>query len=197
MPVFMRFQLSWLDSRICQIFPAIMEILTHYISSAFMDIMILCIYSSWRFWSRYIVRGNYHTCHILYHAYSWPLYSCVFGTTVCTCCHVQSLVIILYYWMASSSTSFFITPLLGWNCNVFQPSYHRSNLTHYRASVTVDFNTHGGSHIYGLPYPFVNSLDPMDHFCRSDVSKIIPKNMHYFPYTTFKPILTYICRYDP
>ena len=36
----------------------------------------------------------------------------------------------------------------------------------------------------------------MDHFCTFDVSKIIPKNMHYFPYVTFKPILAYIRRYD-
>ena len=43
--------------------------------------------------------------------------------------------------------------------------------------VTADFTTHGGSHLYGLPYPSANSLDPMDHFCTFYVSKIIPKNM--------------------
>ena len=64
-------------------------------------------------------------------------------------------------------------------------------------SVTADFTTHGGSHLYGLPYPSVEYLDPMDHFCTFDVSKIIPKNMHYFLYMTFKPILTYIRRFDP
>ena len=64
-PVFMRFQLSWLDSSICQTFPAIMEILIHYISSVFMEIMILCISSSWRFWSIYIVHGDDHICHIV------------------------------------------------------------------------------------------------------------------------------------
>ena len=47
--VFMRFQLSWLDSSICQMFPTIMEILIHYISLSFMEIMILRIYSSWIF----------------------------------------------------------------------------------------------------------------------------------------------------
>ena len=72
-PVCMRFQLSWLDSIVCQIFPTIMEILFHYISSTFMEITILCISSSWRFWSMYIVRGDDHSCDILYHAYSWPL----------------------------------------------------------------------------------------------------------------------------
>ena len=63
--------------------------------------------------------------------------------------------------------------------------------------VTSNFTTHGGSHIYGLPYPSANSLDPMDHFCTFDVSNIIPKNMHYFPYMNFKPILMYIRGYDP
>ena len=127
-PVFMRFQLSWLDSSICQIFPAIMEILIHYIYSSFMEIMILCISSSWRFGSIYIVCGDEHTCHILYHAYSWPLYSYISETAICTCSHVQSLIIV--FLMAGSSTWFFITPLLGWTCNVFRPSYYPTELTH-------------------------------------------------------------------
>ena len=46
-------------------------------------------------------------------------------------------------------------------------------------SVTVDFTTHGGSHLYGLPYPSANSLDRMDNFCTFDVSKIIPKNAKF------------------
>ena len=66
-----------------------------FISSSFMEIMILCIYSSWRFWSIYIVHGDDHTCHILYHAYSWPLYSYVSRTTISTCSYVQSLIIVL------------------------------------------------------------------------------------------------------
>ena len=65
------------------------------------------------------------------------------------------------------------------------------------ASVTADFTTHGWSHIYGLPYPSADSLDPMDHYCTFYVSKIIPKNMHYFSYATFKPILAYKRGYDP
>ena len=43
--------------------------------------------------------------------------------------------------------------------------------------VTADFTTDGGSHLYGLPCLSADSLDPMDHFCPFDVSKIIPKNM--------------------
>ena len=63
--------------------------------------------------------------------------------------------------------------------------------------VTADFTTHGGSHFYGLPCPSTEFLDPMDHFCAFEVSKIIPKIMHYLLYVTFKPILVYIRGYDP
>ena len=66
-------------SNICQTFPATMEILIYCISSAFVEIMLLCIPSSWRFWSMYILRGNDHICVIMFHAYSWPLYSYVPG----------------------------------------------------------------------------------------------------------------------
>ena len=61
--------------------------------------MILCISSSWIFWYIYIVRGNEHTCHILYHAYSWPLYSYVSGTAVCTCSHMQRCLYCIVGWM--------------------------------------------------------------------------------------------------
>ena len=63
-------------------------------------------------------------------------------------------------------------------------------------NVTADFTTHGGSHLYGLPYPSADSLDPMDHFCNFDVSKIIPKNMSYLLYATFKPFIVYIHGFD-
>ena len=56
-------------------------------------------------------------------------------------------------------------------------------------SVTTDFTTHGRSHIYGLPCPSTESLDPMDPFCTFDVSNIIPKNTHYLLYMTFNPFL--------
>ena len=62
--------------------------------------------------------------------------------------------------------------------------------------VTADFTMHGGSHLYGLPCPSANSLDPVELFYTFDVSNIIPKNMHYFLYMTFKPILPYIGGYD-
>ena len=85
--VFMRFQLSWFDSDVCQI------------SSAFMEILVICISSSWRLWSIYIVHGDDHTCHILYHAYSWPLYSYVSRTAVCICSHMQRYLYYIVGWM--------------------------------------------------------------------------------------------------
>ena len=48
----------------------------------------------------YIVCGNGHLCDILYHAYSWPLYSYVSGTAICICSMCR--VVLLYYvdWVA-------------------------------------------------------------------------------------------------
>ena len=82
-------------SSICQMFPATMEILIYCISSSFVEIMVLCIYSSWRFWSMYIVRGDDHICDIMYYAYSCPLYSYVSETAICTCSYMQSCIIVL------------------------------------------------------------------------------------------------------
>ena len=110
------------------IYSSTMEILIYCISLAILEIMVLCISSSWRFWSIYIVRGDDHICHILYHAYSWPLYSYVSGTVVDFWSYAN--IIIPYCWMAGSSTRFFITPLMGWTYNVFRPSYHPCDLTH-------------------------------------------------------------------
>ena len=64
-------------------------------------------------------------------------------------------------------------------------------------TVAADFTTHGISHIYGLPCPSVDSLDPMDLFYTFDVSKIIPKNMLKLLYTTFKPFHAYIHGFEP
>ena len=114
MPVFMRFQLSWLACSICQTFPTIMEILIHYISSTIMDIMILCISSSWRFWSMCIVRGDDQLCDILYHAYSLTLYSYVFGTAICICSYVQSCIIVLC-WLGGWSSIWDSSALHFWD----------------------------------------------------------------------------------
>ena len=130
-PVFMRFQLFWLDSSVCQISSSIMEILIHGIYSAFMEILVLCISSSGRFWSIVYCTWRWpHMSQFIYHAYSWPLYPYVSGIATCIYNHVQSLIIVLYCWMDGSSTWFFITPLMGWIYNVFHQSCYPSNLTH-------------------------------------------------------------------
>ena len=127
-PVFMIFQLSWLDSSICQTFLAIMEILIHYISSAIMEIMVLCISSS--FWFMYIVLGDDHLCDILYHAYSRPLYSYVSRTAICICIYVQSCIIVLC-WLGGWSSIWDSSSLHFWDgLIVFRPSYDPSDLTH-------------------------------------------------------------------
>ena len=54
------------------------------------------------------------------------------------------------------------------------------------------------NHIFmAFPIPPAGSLDPNDHFCSFDVSKIIPENMQNFLYITFKPFLAYIRGFDP
>jgi len=127
-PVFMRFQLSWLDSSICQTFPATMEILIYYISSAILEIMVLCISSSWRFWSMYIVRGDDHLCDILYHAYSWPLYSYASGTAICICSYVQSCIIVLC-WLGGWSSIWDPSSLHFWDGIIMYFSHRMTPLT--------------------------------------------------------------------
>jgi hypothetical protein len=118
-------------SSICQTFPATMEILIYSISSTIMEIMVLCISSSWRFWSMYIVRGDDHICSIMFHAYSWPLYSYVSGTARCICRLYAELYygIMLIGWLVFHLGTF-ITSFLGWTYNVFRPSYNPSDLIH-------------------------------------------------------------------
>ena len=160
-----------------------------------MEIMILCIYSSWRFWSIYTVSCDDHTCHILYHAYSWPLYFYVSRTAICTCSHMQIYLYCIDGWLVLPPSS---SSLHFWDGLIMYFGHRITPLaSHIRgASVTDNFTTHGRSHIYGLPCPSVDSLDPMDYFCTFDVSKIIPKNTCYLPYATFKPFLAYIRRYN-
>ena len=114
-PMFMRVQLSWLiDSSICQTFLAIMKILIHCISSVIMEIMILFISSSWRFWSMYIVRGDDHICSIMFHAYSWPVYSYVSGTAICMCSYMQSCIMVLC-WLGGWSSIWVPSSLHFWD----------------------------------------------------------------------------------
>ena len=129
-PMFMRFQLLWLDSSICHTFPTLMEILIYYIFSHYGDhcplyifIMEILIY--------------------VYCTWQWPLMwylvSCLFMAIVLLCiwdCYMYlQLYVELYYctmligWLVFHLGSF-ITPLMGWTYNVFQPSYNPSDLIH-------------------------------------------------------------------
>ena len=90
--VFMRYQISWFDSIVYQISSSIMEILIHcilYVVMSTHDICISCLFMD-------IVLLCIRSCY---------MYICI---------HMQRLIIVLYWWVAGSSTWVFITPLLGW-----------------------------------------------------------------------------------
>ena len=78
----------------------------------------------------YIVRGDDHICVIMFHAYSWPLYS-----YVSDCYMYVQLYAELYYgimligWLVFHLGTF-ITSFMGWTYNVFWPSYNPFDLIH-------------------------------------------------------------------
>ena len=130
MPVFMRFQLSWLDSSICQIFPRTMEILICYIFSHYGDhgpfyifIMEIPIY--------------------VYFTWKWPrmgyLVSCLFMAIVLLCirdCYMylqyaQSCIIVLC-WLGGWSSIWHPSSLHLWDGIImyFRPLYDPFDLTH-------------------------------------------------------------------
>ena len=111
-----------------------------YISSHYGDLDPLYIFS---------FHGDHDPLYIfimeilsyLYCTWQWPhmsyFVSCLFMAIVLLCIqdyymYLQSYaeIFVLYCWMASSSTWFFITPLLGWTYNVFWPLCDPSDLTH-------------------------------------------------------------------
>ena len=63
---------------------------------------VVYLHPLWRFWSIvYCTLKWPPTTHFVYHAYSWPLYSYVSGTTTSTCSYVQSFnhCIVLIGWL--------------------------------------------------------------------------------------------------
>ena len=77
----------------------------------------------------------------LYCTWWWPhisyFVSCLFMAIVLLCIrdccmYLQSYaeIFVLYWWMAGSSTWFFINRLMWWTYNVFRPSYNPFDLTH-------------------------------------------------------------------
>ena len=128
MPVCMRFQLSWLDSSVCLIFPATMEILIHYISLDFMDIMVLCISSSWRFWSMYIVRGDDHICSIMpIHGHCTLMYP---GLLDVFADYMQSRIMVLC-WLGGWSSIWVPSSLPSWDGLIMYFGHRISPLISY------------------------------------------------------------------
>ena len=162
----MIFQLSWLNSSICQTFPAIMEILIHYISSsimeivnhcissASMEILILCISSSWRFWSMYIVRGNDHICDIMYYAYSWPLCPYVSGTAICTCSCMHSCIIVLC-WLGGWSSIWDPSSLHFWDGLIMYFGHRMTPLTSHLRGIcySIFYHTRWITLVWPSPIP--------------------------------------------
>ena len=64
----------------------------------------------------------------------------------------------------------------------------------FETLVIADFTTHGWSHIYGLPCPSADSLDPMDSYYPLMFQVHPLKTACLLLYATFKPILT--CTHD-
>ena len=112
-------------SSICQIFPATMEIL---IALAILEIMVLCIYSSWRFWSMYIVHGDDHICAIMFHAYSWPFYFYVSRTAICMCSYMQSCIMVLC-WLGGWSSTWVPSSLHFWDGLIMYFGHRMAPLT--------------------------------------------------------------------
>ena len=65
-----------------------------------------------------------------------------------------------------------------WDGLIMFFSHHMTPLTsHIRGHMLQLILPHMVDHtFYGLPYPSADSLDPMDHYCTFDLSKIIPKS---------------------
>ena len=69
----------------------------------------------------YIVRGDGHLCHILYHAYSWPLFLCIQDCYMYLQFYAEFYYCTMLIGWLVFHLGFFITPLLGWTYNVFRP----------------------------------------------------------------------------
>ena len=127
-PVFMRFQLSWL-----------VPVYVRHFQPLWRSWSIIYLQPLWRSWSFvYLHHGDSNLCILyvamttyVFHAYSWPLYSYVSGTARCICRLYAELYhgIMLIGWLVFHLGTF-ITSLLGWTYNVFRPSYNPSNLIH-------------------------------------------------------------------
>ena len=124
----------------------------------------------------YIVRANDHLCDILYHAYSWPLYSYVSGTAICICSPMQRYLYYTIGWLVLPPDS---SSLHSWDGLIMYFSHHITPRTsHIRGHLLQLILPHLVNHTcMAFPCPSAYSLDPMDLFYTFYVSKIILKNM--------------------
>ena len=94
------------------------------VSSHYGDLDLLYLQPLWRSWSFVyphhgdsdlcIVRGDDHICVIMFHAYSWPLYSYVSGTAICICSYMQSCIMVLC-WLGGWSSIWVPSSLHFWD----------------------------------------------------------------------------------
>ena len=100
-------------------------------------------------------------------------------------------------WMAGSSTWFFT---LHFSDGLIMYFSHRITplTSHIRGHLLQLILPHMVDHTFmAFTVPLQTLYTPWTIFGTFDVSKIIPKNMHYFLYATFKPIVMYIRGFDP
>ena len=112
-PVFMRFQLSWL-----------VPVYVRHFQPLWRSWSVIYLYPLWRSWSFVylyhgdsdlcIVHGDDHICVIMFHAYSSPLYSYVSGTAICICSYMQSCIMVLC-WLGGWSSIWVPSSLHFWD----------------------------------------------------------------------------------
>ena len=163
-----------------------MEILIHCISSTFMDISIHYVSSSWGLWSIIYCMWRWpQMSHFVYHAYSWPLYSCIqdFYTYLQSYVEIDYCTILMDGWFfhlvlhhSTSGMDF----IMYFRLHVTPPTSHiRRNLLQLILPHMVD-------HIFmAFPIPLQTLWTPWTIFFTFDVSKIIPKNTHYWILANF------------
>ena len=143
----------------------------------------------WRSWSFVYIYHRDYDLSILYVAMTTHVIFCIMPIHGhCTLMYLGLLYVLAVMcrvWLLYYTIGWLVLPpgsssLHFWDGLIMYFIHHITPMTsHIRgASITADFTTHGGSHLYGLPCPSADSLYPMNHFCTFDVSKIIPKNMH-------------------
>ena len=146
----------------------------------------------------YIVRGDDHTWNL----YIMPIHGhCTLMFLGLLYVYLQSYAEIDHFFVLMSGWFFHLGLhySTSWMDYIMYFSHHVTPPTsHIRGYLLQLILPHLENHTcMAFPYPFADSLDPMELFYTFDFSKIIPKNMLNLLYATFKPFLMYIRRFDP